>query len=209
MKSRTTWGGTLLLVALAGAALATDQEDVTKLPGYVDFGAMNIFGREDATVEVFLEGPLIKMIAAATHGSDPDLSAMLAKLKQIRVQTFPIEPDKLDALEKKTAEVCKRLEQNGWQTVVRVKSPKENSETYVYMKFLNDVVQGLALMSIDPKDEASFVNIVGELDPKQLEKLTKNFNINSLDSLDLELKGMGHRGKDRGKDHKDQEKPKE
>jgi hypothetical protein len=210
MRSRSfeCWGaigaavvGLALLAVTAWAGEEQDQE-VRKLPGYVDFGPMaSIFGEEDATVEVFLEPNLLSMVAAVTQNSDPELSDMLRKLKQIRVQTYKIGESRADKVEEKTTEVAKRLEGNGWQTVVRVRERRQE-RTYVYMKWVDKKVQGLVVMNVNPhEDEASFVNIVGEIDPEQLGRLGHKFNIDALDdSLDYRDRHDSDKNKDKGKD---------
>lgn len=202
MRTRIAWvTGALALAVLAGAAAASpDPDDVTKHPGYVDFGMMNLFGKEEANVEIYLEQNLINLVRALVQSSDPDFAEMLSKLKQIRVQTFGIEPDKLEAIERKTEEVSKRLESQGWAPLLRARDRKEGSQTYVYMKWKENKVQGMVVMSVDAQDEASFINIVGEIDPKQLEKLQRKFDIHGLDSLDVRVRG---RGKDSAEDKKE------
>ena len=192
--------GLVLLGPVTARAEEQQDREVQKHPGYVDFGPMaSIFGEEDATVEVFLEPNLLSMVAAVTQGSDPELSDMLHKLKQIRVQTFKIGADRADKVEEKTAEVAKRLEGSGWQTVVRVRERRQE-RTYVYMKWVDKKVQGLVVMNVNPgEDEASFVNIVGEIDPEQLGRLGHKFNIDALDdSLDYRDR---HKDKDKDKSH--------
>lgn len=200
MRFRTLAASALLLGTLGDGAQATQKEDVTRLPGYVDFGALNLFGREEATVEIFLDGNLINLVASASRSTDPDLSDMLTRLKQIRVQSFQIDPDKLDDLQDKTAEVSRRLEGLGWTPVVRVRGGRKGTETYIYMKWLGQVVGGMVVMNVDPNDEASFVNIVGEIDPEQLGKITAKFHLNSLDSLDVHIKDGTKRDHDRDRD---------
>lgn len=199
MRTRTIWVSALLLLpALAGAVRASDPEDVTKLPGYVDFGTMDIFGDVEKTVEIIIESNLMNMVAAMTRSSDPELSKALAKLKQIRVQAFPVQHEKLDALERKVTEVAKRLDRAGWQKMVSVKQPRENKQTYVYIKWVSNVMEGLVVMDVDPKDDASFVNIVGQIDPAQIEKISGRFNFDSseMDSLESFIKGR-HDDRDR------------
>ena len=43
-------------------------------------------------------------------------------------------------------------------------------------------------MAVQEKQEAVFVNIVGEIDPAKLGKLSEKFNIPKLNSLELEAK---------------------
>ena len=42
-------------------------------------------------------------------------------------------------------------------------------------------------MSIDDDGEATFVNIVGEIDPRQVGKLASQYNIDHLDSARVQL----------------------
>lgn len=185
MKIRVACIAAALVLGCAGTALAGDGEDVTKLPGYVDFGTMAVFGQKEADVEVLLEQSLIKMVADFSKGSDPELATMLLKLKQIRVQTFAIQPDKLEAIEKKTQEVAQRLEGQGWVPMIKVRKRAAGEQTYVYMKMMDSVIQGMVVMNVDPSDEASFINIVGEIDPEKVGQLSHKFHLSGMDSVKI------------------------
>jgi hypothetical protein len=177
----------LAAVVAAGTA-AAGAEDVTKMPGYVDFSSLNVFGKQGADVEIFLTKDLLAMVSAFSKTSDPDFADMLSKLVQIRVQTYAISADKLDAIEKKTDEMSKKLEQQGWVTMIKVLDRQESGQTYVYSKLVDGKMQGLLVMNVDPKDDASFINIVGEIDPEQLGKIQGKFNIHGLDSLEIKVR---------------------
>jgi hypothetical protein len=188
MKLRmAAWIAVLVLAAngTAFAAAGSGDEDVTKDPGYVDFGTVNLFGNKEADVEVLIEKELLNMLVVFSKSKDPELADMLGKLKQIRVQSFSMEASKLDAVEKKTEEISAKLEGQGWARIVKVRDRRESEHTYIYMKSKDNKIQGLVVMNIDPKDkeQASFVNIVGEIDPEQLGKLQHKFDIDGLDSL--------------------------
>lgn len=187
------WIAGALCVALVTPAQAA--EDVTKHPGYVDFGTVNVFGKEESIAEVFLDENVMQMVAAFMQ-DDPELKDLLSKLKQIRVQTFAVDPGKRADLESRTSTTSKKLESMGWQTLVKVRNPKEESETYVYMKWKDGKSQGLAVMNVEP-GEAKFVNIVGEIDPEQLGKVRAKLDLEGLDSLDLQIPGVktGKKGK--------------
>lgn len=173
----------LLLVALRSSLWA--QEEYTKQPGYVDFSAMGIFGEEESTVEVFLKGPLLRLVSEATKGEDQELADMLSRLKLIRVQVFPLRRERAEAVKKKTDEMARRLEKEGWEMVVRVRDRDENA--YVYLKTAKDRIAGLVVMSVEPGNEAAFVNIVGDIDPEQIGRLGRKFDIEPLDSIRVEL----------------------
>jgi hypothetical protein len=183
MRIRVAGIAAALVLGCAGMAFAGDGEDVTKEPGYVDFGTLAIFGHKEADVEVLLEQTLLK--AVGDMSGDPELKAMLAKLKQIRVQSFAIEPDKLEAIEKKTADVARKLESQGWSPMVKVVKPRLGERTYVYMKMSGSLIQGMTVMNVDPEDDASFVNIVGEIDPEQIGKLSQKFHLSGMDSVKI------------------------
>jgi len=187
------------LMAVAAPAFAGDpkNEDVNRHPGFVDFTALNVFGDQGPEVEVFLDRGLIAMVGSMSKRKDPALSEMLSKLLQIRVQTFAIRDEKRSEIEAKTKEMAKKLESKGWQTFVRVNDKKDGSQTYVYMKPRGNVFEGLVVMNVDPNDDASFVNIVGEIDPEKLGELGEKFNIGDLDSLGSEIR-LHHRGHDDG-----------
>jgi hypothetical protein len=178
--------------AYAAAGSDKEKDEITKDPGYVDFGTVNLFGKKEPDVEVLIQDELLKMIAAVARSSDPELADMMLKLKQIRVQTFSIDAEQLLAVEKKTDEVSSRIEAQGWAPVVRVRNRRDNEQTYIYMKFKPDQkVQGLVVMNVEASDnekQASFVNIVGEIDPEQLGKLQRKFDIQGLDSLGTSVK---------------------
>lgn len=189
MRTRIVGVAGALALALAGRAFAgSGTEDVTKHPGYVDFGPLNVFGNKDKDVEIILEQGMLGFVSVAARNGDPDLADMLSKLMQIRVQTFAIQPDKLEAIEAKTQEVVQKLEAQGWSTMIKVRDRKEGSQTYVYSKLVDGKMQGLVVMNVDPKDDASFVNIVGEIDPDQLGKLQSKFDVKGLDSLNIQIK---------------------
>lgn len=196
--NKHAWIAGALCAALANGVRA--DEDVTKHPGYVDFGALNLFGKEDTTVEIFLDQNILKMVDAFA-GEDPELKGLVGKLKQIRVQSFAIDPDKIAELEGKTAEISKKLEALGWSTMVKVRDRKKDSQTYVYIKWKDGKSQGLAVMNVEPKDEATFVNIVGEIDPEQIRSLSRKVHIGALDSLDLDLRGHGRDRDERDRKH--------
>ena len=120
----------LLVLGLTGHTVA--QEDLEKLPGYVDFNSLGLFGEEEATIEVFLKGSLLNLIAEVTKSEDPDLAELLSKLKVIRVQTFSLRDQKFKDVKRKVAEVAKQLEKTGWEMVVRVREKDE--DVYVYIK---------------------------------------------------------------------------
>jgi hypothetical protein len=165
---------------------AQDDKEIRKHPGYVDFDDIEIPEAEE-TVEVYVRGPLLKLVAQATDHEDPALSKLLSKLLLIKVNTFSVNSVISQELKQKIATVESSLQKQNWEKVVRVKERDEF--TNVYLKMDNEQVIGLVVMAVEDGDEAVFVNIVGEIDMDSIGKLGRKFDIPRLDSLDVKEKG--------------------
>jgi len=179
MKHRITTVVGLWLLTLVPRARA-QEEDLSKLPGYVDFSIFNL-PEEQANVEVYLTESLLSLIGPATE--DDTLLSFLSKLKLIRVQTYELGRLQREEVRKKAGELAQKLEQQKWEKAVRVRERDE--DVYVYLKSAGKKFTGLVVMTIDQKGEAAFVNIVGEINPKELGKLSRRFNLPKLDSLEV------------------------
>jgi len=168
------------ILALFGPVASAEKTDYTKLPGYVDFGAMEIFGDVEATVEVFLKGSLLAMARAAVAEEDPELEHMLANIQYIHVQVFELDDVDSDKVMSKTKEVAKELDKKGWEIAVRVREDDEH--VYVYLlPGDNDNIAGLVVMVVEDDDEAAFVNIVGNINPENIGKIGRTFHMDSID----------------------------
>jgi len=196
---------TLALSATSTLALESDDKtDYSKLPGFMDIEGLGIFTDEDATVEVFLDEKLLGMVAQMAS-SEPELSELILGLKLVRVQRYRMDDDQIDQVNEKTGEMATRLEKEDWSRVVRI---RERDETvYVYFKLGDTMVHGVTVMVVEEYEGyATFVNIVGDIDPSQVGKLGRKFNIDALDMDwdDLEeLEHMRDRQEDRDKRDKD------
>ena len=81
----------LLTCFIFSNVMANDDEKIKKHPGYVDFDKIKIPKDAEESVEVYVRGPLLKLVAAVTEKEDPALSKMLEKMLLIRVNTFSID----------------------------------------------------------------------------------------------------------------------
>ena len=159
------------------------QEDYSKYPGYVDLSDIEAFKESEATVEIFITKPLLSLIAAATSSSeDPSFSNLLSNLTLIRVETFNVHEKETKRVKKIIEKVSKKLTKKKWSRIVKVKEKDEQVE--IFIKPDKEKVAGLLIMSLEPGNEAVFVNIVGAIDMDQLGKLSRKFDIPQLDSLE-------------------------
>ena len=194
----------LLLMPQSGAAQGKKKteakEDYSKHAGYVDFASMGLFGEEEAVVEIYLHDALLSMVASMSKNADPELSDMLGKLKLVRVQKFRLADTKLSAVESKVSDLAGKLEKGGWVCAVRVR--EENDNVYVYFKMGEKLLSGITVMAVENAETATFVNIVGDIDPEQIGRLGKKFDIDELH----DLKDWEKSAKDKARDE-DKEKP--
>jgi hypothetical protein len=174
-----------LCLALAGvtSAAADPKDEYKREPGFVDFDRMGVFKGMEASVEVFLKSPLINFAREALKHDEPEVADILAGIKLVQVQVFSLEDLRMDDLRDKTAVIADKLDKKGWELTVRVREEDQN----VYIYFLpgkDNTVEGLVVMAIEANDEAVFLNIVGNIDPTQIGKITQSLHINDLEIPD-------------------------
>ena len=176
-----------LLILFTPVVYAQQTDDYTNHPGYIDFGSFDKFQGAKETVEVFIKGPLLKFVAKAAEFEDPDLASLLNNLKLVKVNVFSMDKFNIDEARNIMESVSKKIDRNKWELMVRTKEPGEYTEVYTQFG-PNDSLTGLVVMAVQENDEAVFVNIVGDIDPAKLGKLSDKFNIPKLNSLEIEAK---------------------
>lgn len=170
---------TLALIFLAvSAGLAQKPQDQ---PGYFPIQELDLFPRDKLSVEVNLEGALLRMIAEATRVEDADFSAVISSLKSIQVQVFPLAGVDEGAIKIKIGRAVRWLEDRGWHATVRVR--EQDQETYIYLKEADGKIAGLSLLSLEPGEEAVVINIVGRIDPAQIGRLGQSLHIEHLQKV--------------------------
>lgn len=158
------------------------QNDYSSYPGYVDLSKIDEFKESDESLEIFITKPLLSLIgAASSDDEDPSLIKLIQSLVLIRVDQFSVaqkETDKINAVIKK---LSTDLTKKKWSRIVRVKEPEERVE--IFIRNEEKHVAGILIMSLKFNEEATFVNIVGNIDMDQLDKLSRKFNIPKMDSI--------------------------
>jgi hypothetical protein len=164
----------LILLMTLVAAPAWAQEDALKgLPGYVDFGELGgIFG--EPAVQIAIGESLLNMVGAFSANEDPEVAALFKRLKGVRIQVYETS-DLADGAISYVKDVSSRLSASGWEPVVTVNSPEE--QVRIFMKITGDSVEGITVMAIE-EHEAAFINVIGNLNPAELEKVMDNFEVN-------------------------------
>ena len=173
------FGFRMLLVVctslLAWPAWAQD-EVMKNLPGYVDFGKLSeIFG--EPSVEIAVGQSLLGMVSAFSASDDPDTAALFKRLKGVRINVFKTKELPAGALDY-VKSASSKLGSQGWESVVKVNS--EDEQVRIFMKVNGAAVEGITVMAVE-KDEAAFINIIGSLNPSELEKVMDNFDVHIKD----------------------------
>ena len=120
-------------------------------------------------------------ITAKIFGKDADeaeIRELLKNLKGIYVKNFSF--DRENAYSPAEVEsVVLQLKAPGWTKIVGIISKKDHDNVDVYLMTIGDQVQGLAVLSIEPK-EITVVNIVGPINLEKLSELEGSFGIPNL-----------------------------
>jgi len=169
---------TIVLFCLAAAGWGQKPESQ---PGYVPIEELGLFPRDKLEVEINIGAPILRMIAAGARKDDPGFAAVMDGLKSIQVQVFPVKGADTGAVKTRIERAVHWLESHGWQPTVRMR--EQGQETYIYLKQTGDRIEGLTLLSLDPKDEAVVINIVGRVDPAQIGELGQRLNVPQLKKI--------------------------
>ena len=175
------------LLLFAGSAFSQGipvPEDLQAHPGYIEFSSISTQIDEEPNIEIFLKGPLLRLVAEASSIEDPDLARMLHKLEAIRVLAYDMD-EVSSSSEDQLLNIGRALSQEmtgaNWEPVARIR--EDDERVYIYFKTLNDSIQGLTVVAIDSRDEAVFVNIVGEINPEEVGRIGRKFNVDVLDDV--------------------------
>jgi Zn-dependent alcohol dehydrogenase len=155
----------VILLLLSGAAITAHAQGARLQLDQLD----SLANKASETVDVKLDERLMQTAAKIfTEKDDADIKEILKGLKGIYVKSFEFEK----AGEYSPADVesvMSQLRSGGWSKIVGVRSKKDGDNVDVYLMMQGDQIEGLAVISAEPK-EFTVVNIVG---PVNLEKLTK------------------------------------
>ncbi len=163
--------------------LKAQDPDIKKMPGFVNLEEIEIPGNAGEVTEISLGPPLLRIARTAHSNGDKHLSESLEGLFSIQVKSFDVDSFQAIQVRPIMDKIEKRLAKDKWERLVRVK--KAHEMTNVSIKYDKGKAVGILIMSLNPGNEASFVNIVGNIDLNQLGNLS-NFGVDTspLDSLE-------------------------
>lgn len=174
---------TFLLVLCCSLPVAAEPVPLESLPGYVDFGSLSgVYG--EPRVMINISGLVLQFMAAAAAASktEPEAAEIMRNLKAVRVNVYSTAGVMTPALEQ-IAKVKEMLQQFAWQPIVQVR--EADNEVQIFVKADETGMQGLTVMSVDSK-EAVFLNILGQIDPRQISSVMRKLNVGVEFDLDAE-----------------------
>ena len=173
---------TLLLFTFLLVNVFAQSTDVTKEPGYVNFGSLTEFENSTGVTEVILDEDLLSVLAEISTEEDPNVMEILKGLKLVRANVFEVTESNKSELEAKVNNIDSKLMNSNWKRIVKTRSDDEIANIYIKQNSNKQIV-GLVVTSVGDDDEAAFVNIVGTIDLATIGKLGKQFNIPHLDGV--------------------------
>lgn len=176
--------GSLSLAFAAAPTGAHAQDALRGDPGYLDLSTVEGWFEAEPWLEVNIRGALLNLIVEASRSEEePELTDLLSKLKAIEVRGYRLTPAMFDDISRRTGQLARDLQNQGWETVVRVREEQEQAN--VFLKTDGRTIAGLVVMVVNPSDDdgAVFVNIVGDIDPADVGRIGRKFNIEPLSGL--------------------------
>ncbi len=169
-------------IVILSISVLAQSTDVTKEPGYVDFGDFTAFENSTKVTEVILDEDLLSVLATLSDVDEPNIMSILNGIKLVKANVYEISDENKDLLKKRINEIDSKLSNTKWKRIVKTKSEDEIAN--VYIKLNNDKkIVGLAVTNFEKGGEAAFVNIVGNIDLATIGKLGKKFGIPQLEGV--------------------------
>jgi len=167
----------LTLFILLSLSPAIQAKEISEERGYVSFDNLEAdYG--EPKVMINLNQSMLGFVSKLS-ASDPEVSELISKLKAVRVQIYSMNNDDKPALDLMT-KVAKDIKNKNWMPIVTINEKKE--KVRIFTKLTGEIMDGLVVMIINEendKKEAVFINIIGEIDPEKINKVTDALQIDT------------------------------
>lgn len=158
----------MLLTPLA--AVCGEDDDIKDHPGYINLDDIEIPKTSESMTMIDLGPELLRIFSKS---DDEDAGEKVSRIISIHVRSFESDSIDMEELQPVIERIEKKLERENWKQLIYTK--EEDEQTTVSLKYDEDRILGLLVMSIDPTEEVTFVNIIGD------------FNLDDLDDFDIDL----------------------
>ncbi|HEY7751735.1 MAG TPA: DUF4252 domain-containing protein, partial [Ignavibacteriaceae bacterium] len=120
----------LIVFAFASNNIA-QSGDVTKEPGYVDFGDFTDLENSEGITEVILDQEILSALAEISDDEDPNIMAVLNGLKLVKANVYQIGDNNSTALTEKINKLDSKLTSDKWKRIVKTRSEEELANVYI------------------------------------------------------------------------------
>ena len=185
----------VLLFVTSALFFAQQKEDYSKYPGYFNYKDFAQLKNAESITEVYLEEPLLKMVAGLAEDKKEGLGDALGGVKLVRVNEFKIPKNELTNMEAAVETMDNNLQSKGWDRIIRTNNKGNYTNVYI-KKGANNEFVGLTIVSLekllkggensDDSGKATFVNIVGKIDLSTIGKLSEQLHVPGLDKAKKE-----------------------
>lgn len=165
------------LIVMPSAVAQQGKSDKTDRKGLILFDFPESI---EAKVEVNLTAKLISLVTKSVS-NQPEVAELIQMLDGIYVRTY----DRVIIDEKKLVNYFqKKLKEDKWEVLVKIKEESEIVE--ISLLFDEDTVYGIFIIVIpETSGEATFVNIIGEIAPEQIEELLGS--LSNFGAIDIDV----------------------
>ncbi|HYP54571.1 MAG TPA: DUF4252 domain-containing protein [Pyrinomonadaceae bacterium] len=171
-----------LVVALAASSTASAQAPDGQ-GARLRIDSLDRLGAKAAeSVSVNMDENLLRIVPPVLSDRDAEergVKELVAKLKGVFVRRFGFDAEG-QFTDADLTPIREQLRAPGWSRIVDIRSRREGKTIEVYLKTAGTRVEGLAVISYEPK-ELAVINIVGDVDLDKLRKLEGNFGVPELD----------------------------
>ncbi len=162
------------LIALTGCGLTASKRS----EGYADLGALRVPGlRTTANLSV---GRVPLRLAARFAMDTPEGQQLFRGLHGVRVRVYELDERSRSAFNRGAEQLLQQLENQGWEPAIVVRDAGELVQ--VLVKLEEEILQGMTIV-VREKEEATVVNLMGELKPDDLFASAEFFDTDILQSL--------------------------
>ena len=169
-------------MAILPLALTATAHGQALPPGQVDFGTFSPSASSGQFVEVNLTSSLIGLATKFVEKDQPEVAQVLKGLQLVRVNVVGLNDENRSDMEARVQSVRKDLDTKGWERIVTAQ--EKGQDVGVYLKSQNkETVQGVVVLVLDGKNQAVFVNVVGDIKPDQLAMLGEKLHIDPLKKI--------------------------
>jgi len=167
----------LMLLAPLSAVCA-DDDDIKNHPGYIDLDDIKVPQTSQSMTMIDL-GPEILGLFTKSDREDGDEKS--SSIISIHVRSYESDSIDVEELQPVIERIQKKLKKEDWKQLIYSKEGDE--QTTVSIKYGGDRILGLFVMAIDPADEVTFVNVIGDFKLSDLDDFDIDLDEDTLDSL--------------------------